>query len=188
MTRGIILPLSYFLVAITYATVRYNIFGDVPWDSFPLFILNKAISLSAIMLLLHMLIRNMSCKEGNRRFCSVFLKVKISLHVLISVVLLGMDYYPKLMADGVLTAFGSISILGGIAAFVLIRDRVKIHNLAMIGLLMAHLFFLGFPGWLTPGQWHGSFPPISLLSFSLLCVIFAMGIFHQDKLVFSSGD
>jgi hypothetical protein len=151
-----------------------------------LFILNKAISLSVIILLLHMLIGNLSCQEWNWRFCSAFLKVKISLHVLISVVLLGMDYYSKLMAGGVLTAFGSISILGGIAAFVLIRERVKIHNLLVIGLLIGHLFFLGFPGWLTPDQWHGSLPPISLLSFSLLCVIFVIGILHPDKLVFSS--
>ncbi len=34
-----------------YAIVRYHIAGTVPWKDFPFFILNKAISLSAFILL-----------------------------------------------------------------------------------------------------------------------------------------
>ena len=33
----------------TYAIVRYHLAGDVPWAHFPLFILNKAVSLAAVL-------------------------------------------------------------------------------------------------------------------------------------------
>lgn len=40
--------LAVFGVALAYAIVRYHLAGDVPWRQFPLFILNKAISLAAV--------------------------------------------------------------------------------------------------------------------------------------------
>ena len=38
-----------FGAALAYAIVRYHIAGDVAWDHFPLFILNKATALAAVM-------------------------------------------------------------------------------------------------------------------------------------------
>jgi hypothetical protein len=35
----------------------------------------------------------------------------------------------------------------------------------------AHLFFMGYSGWLNPGGWHGGLPPISLVAF----VVFLIG-------------
>ena len=39
------------LLSLAYAVVRYHGFGGVPWTDFPMFILNKAISLTAFLLL-----------------------------------------------------------------------------------------------------------------------------------------
>ena len=39
------------LIAIAYAVLRYHIAGDVPWDEFSLFILNKGLCLGAFVLL-----------------------------------------------------------------------------------------------------------------------------------------
>ena len=38
------------LFSISYAILRYNVFGTEPWSSLPFFVMNKAISLSAIIL------------------------------------------------------------------------------------------------------------------------------------------
>ena len=45
---GIVTVTAFF--SISYAILRYNIFGQVPWKDLPFFILNKAISLTAIIL------------------------------------------------------------------------------------------------------------------------------------------
>ena len=38
-----------FGVSLVYAVIRYHFAGDVPWRHFPLFILNKATSLAAVI-------------------------------------------------------------------------------------------------------------------------------------------
>lgn len=38
------------LFSLGYAILRYNIFGSVPWKEIPLYIMNKAISFTAIIL------------------------------------------------------------------------------------------------------------------------------------------
>ncbi len=39
-----------FGASLAYAVIRYHLAGDVPWRHFPLFILNKATSLAAVVL------------------------------------------------------------------------------------------------------------------------------------------
>ena len=39
------------LASVGYAVVRYHIAGDVPWNEFSLFILNKGLCLAAFILL-----------------------------------------------------------------------------------------------------------------------------------------
>jgi len=39
------------ILSLAYAVLRYHIAGPVPWTDFPFFILNKAISLAAFILL-----------------------------------------------------------------------------------------------------------------------------------------
>jgi hypothetical protein len=39
------------ILSIAYAILRYHIFGEVPWKDLPLYVLNKGISLSSLVLL-----------------------------------------------------------------------------------------------------------------------------------------
>jgi len=81
-------------------------------------------------------------------------------------------------------------MLGGILSFVVLwgynmsfqtqlrEDKAFIHFITSRNFLLlsglfglAHLFFMGFKGWLNPSAWPGGLPPISLIGF----VIFTIG-------------
>ena len=49
-SAGSIITLT-LIFGLAYAVLRYHVVGPVPWKDFPFFILNKGISLSAIILL-----------------------------------------------------------------------------------------------------------------------------------------
>jgi hypothetical protein len=44
----------------------------------------------------------------------------------------------------------------------------------------AHLFFIGYQGWLNPGGWHGGLPPISLVAFFFFAVGFVINLIGRD--------
>jgi hypothetical protein len=93
-------------------------------------------------------------------------------------------------SNGTLTALAGLSMLGGVLAFVVLwgynlsfqthlrEDKAFIgfitsRNFLLTAMLLgaAHLFFMGYQGWLKPSGWHGGLPPISLVAF----VFFAAG-------------
>lgn len=110
----------------------------------------------------------------------------ILIHTLISFMLFSSPYYGKFFkSDGTLTGVASLSMLAGILGFVFLwahnlsfqtklsedaafielitSRRVLIWALSLGGL---HLAFMGFSGWLKPGEWHSWLPPISLVAFA----------------------
>ena len=54
----------------------------------------------------------------------------------------------------------------------------KVTLLAMF-MAGAHLFFMGFEGWLTPAGWHGGLPPVSLVGFVFFLVGFIINLFGR---------
>ena len=44
----------------------------------------------------------------------------------------------------------------------------------------AHLFFMGYEGWLKPAGWHGSLPPISLVAFTFFSVGYVINLFGRE--------
>jgi hypothetical protein len=40
----------------------------------------------------------------------------------------------------------------------------------------AHLFFMGYQGWLKPAGWHGGMPPISLVAFTFFVVAYIINL------------
>jgi hypothetical protein len=52
-----------FLGSAIYATARYNVFKGVPWSDWPIYTLNKAFALSALLLLVSSVLRKRSAKE-----------------------------------------------------------------------------------------------------------------------------
>ena len=110
----------------------------------------------------------------------------VFIHALMSFVLLRPSIFAKFFhEDGGLTLLAGLSMLAGILGLVVLwvmnlsfqtylkEDSQLISFLTsrrfMLAALLlgtAHVFFMGYEGWLTPNNWNGGLPPISLVSFA----------------------
>jgi hypothetical protein len=196
------------LLSIGYAIVRYHIAGPVPWKDLPLYTLNKGIALSALIILtlnfslgplrnlgVHVTERLLNVRKslGINGFILVFT------HAIISLLLFKPAIYPKFFhLDNTLTLDGGLSMLGGILSFVflwsykmsfqahlreherLVRS-IRSRNFLLTAMLvfMLHLLFMGYKGWITPSQWHGGLPPISLVSFVFFLIAYVINFFGR---------
>lgn len=152
-----------FVLATAYAVVRYHVFGGVPWSRLPLYTLNKAVAFSAAALF--------AAACFSRGWDAGRIAVWLAtLHVLMSLALLGPSCYPKLYLDGGLNFTGDLALLGGCLAFALcLIPAATVARYAVLAVAAAHVCAIGFTGWLTPRAWPGYMPPITLLS----CLILA---------------
>lgn len=184
-----------FLASLAYAVLRYHIFGPVAWKDFPFFIMNKAISLCAFILLMlnYSLgpLSNLGTKvpEGwlsARKVLGMTGFLLVLIHALMSFMLFKAAVFGKFFSsDGTLTLLAGLSMLAGILAFVVLwginlsfqtklsEDTAFISFITSRRFLLSamllgagHLFFMGYQGWLSPSQWHGGMPPISLVAFA----------------------
>jgi DMSO/TMAO reductase YedYZ heme-binding membrane subunit len=188
------------IFGLAYAVLRYHIAGPVPWKDFPFFILNKGVSLSAFILLTCNFglgpLSNLGVRvpEGwlnARKAMGMTGFLLVLIHALMSFLLFTPAVYGKFFEpDGTLTLLAGLSMLGGILAFVVLwaynlsfqtflrEDRAFIRFITsrkfmLLALLLgaAHLFFMGYEGWIRPAGWHGGLPPVSLVAF----VVFGAG-------------
>jgi hypothetical protein len=190
---------------LAYAMVRYHIVGSVPWKDLPFFILNKGISLSAFIMLgcnfafgpLKNIGINVPGAWLNARKAlgmTGFLLVLI--HALMSFMLFTPAVYAKLFeADGTLTLFAGLSMLGGVLGFVVLwaynlsfqtflrEDHAFIAFITSRKFLLfamlfsgAHLFFMGYHGWMEPAGWQGGLPPISLIAFAFFVAAYVANL------------
>jgi hypothetical protein len=188
------------VLCIAYAILRYHIVGPVSWNEFPFFILNKGISLAALLLLVLNFslgpLKNIGLPVPGswlsaRKSLGMTGFLLVLIHALMSFMLFSPAIYGKLFdADGSLTLFSGLSMLGGVLSFVVLwgynlsfqthlRDDkafiqfITSRTFLLYAMLLSavHLFFMGFEGWLSPAGWHGGLPPISLVAF----VVFAIG-------------
>jgi len=187
-------------VSILYAVVRYNIVGTVLWKDLPIFVMNKGIALSALVLLTFNFslspLKNIGVHISDnwldsRKSMGITGFVFAFIHLFMSVFILNPKYYSIFFIDdGTLSLRGGISLFGGILSFVLlwiynisfkpilkhekkIKEMISSRSFFVYGMLFTgiHLFFMGYTGWTTLSKWQGGLPPISLISF----VIFAFG-------------
>lgn len=196
------------LLSLGYAIMRYHIVGTVPWKDFPFFILNKGISLSAFVLLTFNFgfgpLNNLGVKvpQGwlNARKAlgmSGFLLVLI--HAVMSFMLFNSSVYAKFFQqDGTLTLLAGLSMLGGVLAFVVLwgynlsfqthlrEDKTFIQFITSRKFLLvamtlgaAHVFFMGYEGWLNPSDWQGGIPPISLVAFAFFVTGYVINLFGR---------
>ncbi len=175
-----------FIILLMYAVLRYNIFGDVPWTDIPLFIVNKALSLTTVVLLFSTISRKEKVRKRLKELWkSIF--VLTSIHVFISFLLLDPEYFRNFYSAGTLNLLGYLSISFGISAFIgiIILNSNKIlptknanftisysvrHTIQKVIpiLIVGHLMSTGYKGWLSPMNWHGYLFPISLIAFVLM--------------------
>ena len=171
-----------FILTISYSTIRYNYFGEIPVSDIPTFILNKAIAFSMIIFLfMNFLKHNTKNKEEKNNYWNIF-KTSAIIHLLLSIVLLSESYYPKLYSNDKLTLIGNISIVAGIISIVYLNNKFSTVKYSLLYLIISiHLFFLGFKGWLNIEKWNGKLPPITLICFFILVVIFVISIIRKSK-------
>ena len=176
------------VIALLYSIVRYNIFKNVPWSDFPVFIFNKSIALTIIFLMFYY---RTSISRKNLAVEPVwsFMYVLVFTHMILSLSILEPSYFSKFYMDGHLNLTGSLSILTGVIAFMgfsvmgflklLIKIKVDftIDKWFLSGLkftniffVMAHVFIMGIKGWISPSEWPGYLLPISLVAF-IVCLI-----------------
>ncbi len=177
--RSHIIITLIFLLSFFYAFTRYVILGPVSAVQIPLFIMNKAISLSGLVLIV------MSFTIEGDRISKIRLGETGFLftvaHIVLSLLLINEDYFLKFFDAGEYNLTGGLTLLFGISAFVLllvIRRSFKANlqavltqkyrfllKISLLSFLAAHVAVMGWEGWLTPLNWYGYFPPITLISF-----------------------
>ena len=193
---------------LVYAITRYHLVGPVPWKDFPMFILNKGISLSAFIMLTCNFgfgpLNNLGVKvpEGwlnARKALGMTGFLLVLIHALMSFMLFSPSVYGKFFVeDGTLTMLGGLSMLAGVFAFVVLwgynmtfqtflrEDKAFIQFITsrkfmLFALLLgaAHIFFMGYEGWLNPDGWHGGIPPVSLVAFTFFAVGYVANLFGR---------
>lgn len=193
------------LLSIGYAVLRYHIAGPVPWKDFPFFILNKGIALGAFTLIaLNFSLGPLNNLTGkvpeswlhSRKAVGMTGFLLALIHVLMSFVLFRPAVYAKFFEEnGTLTLLAGISMLGGVLSFVVLwgynlsfqthlsEDKkftqvITSRNFLLMAMLFgaAHLFFMGYKGWLNPSGWHGGLPPISLVGFAFFLVAYVINL------------
>ena len=94
-----------------------------------------------------------------------------------------------------MTLLAGLSMFTGIVAFVVLwgynlsfqthlrEDKAYIKFITSRKFLLsamilgaAHLFFMGYSGWLQPADWHGGLPPISLVAFAIFSIGYVINI------------
>ncbi len=182
-----------FGAALVYAIARYHLVGDVEWRHFPLFILNKATSLAAVVFVAcsYLVGKIFRWHDDDKvlrlvviKFCGLMGFFLAGIHAVFSVSLLSPAYYAKYFdAVGRLNLQGELAVsVGVVALFLLMSPAIttlpmmpkslggqrwkRAQRLGYVALILVvvHLVVLGLKGWLAPKGWHGGLPPISLVA------------------------
>lgn len=194
--RGHIGPiwlLSTFALSLGYAVLRYNVLGGVAWAQLPLFVVNKAISVSAVALIAssYFVARASRGSETERehrqpliRFLGVSGFALAFLHSIMSLALLSPHYFASFFGDGRMNLKGEASVLFGVLALFWLcfpalgsllqmqtGSKVQRRNPAWdastlaLFCVLVHIFVIGSRGWVAPSAWPGSMPPLTMIAF-----------------------
>lgn len=169
--------IGLFLGTLLYAVVRYNVFGDVAWANVPLYVCNKALSWTGLILFGLSVV---SCERADRRGYGTLAVGATTAHVVMSALVLNPVYFAKFYAaSGRMNGVGETSMLAGVAG-AMVLWALFVANMgshgpgaslragwgrAVLVCSGVHVFVMGFAGWLTPWSWPGYLPPITLISF-----------------------
>lgn len=177
-----------------YAVLRYNVFKGVEWAHLPLYVANKALALSAVVLVAasYFLGGRATSPQGDcvRRARSAK-RLGLTgfslaaLHALMSMTLLSPVYFEKLhSADGKLTLAGEAAMLFGVLSLWCLTlpalaslpamnehlgtegwSRMQRMGYWALALNCGHVLAMGASGWLDLAGWPGGLPPITLPAF-----------------------
>ena len=184
--------LVVFGASLGYAVIRYHLVKDVEWVHFPLFILNKATSLAAVIFIACSYLIGKRIKWHNHdpvmrlvvvKFCGLMGFGMAGIHAFFCFCLLRPSYFAKYFAaDGRLNLTGELGVAVGVVALWALASPAiatlpmmpkalggqrwkraqRLGYLALI-LVVVHLVALGLKGWMAPAKWSWM-PPISLFA------------------------
>jgi len=172
--------LGIIIFSYLYAIIRYHYFGNAPVKDFPLYITNKVLAISSVILFVTFILKKNSLIGGLSYIFALG-------HLLISLLILSPVYYKKFFTnDFELNGIANLSLLAGVFSFLglWVYHQIKkgntqykiFSNLSIqyfiLGTLFMHLFFMGFKEWLHPLSWKAYLPPISLIAGILVLVGF----------------
>lgn len=195
-----LISIIVFGLCLAYAIVRYNIVRGVSFDNLPLFIANKAIALSATILIGLSFLFGPLTHVWKGLIPHLYLRKHIgvvgfgvaALHTLMSLTLLDKAYYPRFYTEGgKFNLIGESVLLLGILAF-LIFGVIVITSLPPIEkhmhpgqwklvqrlgylayfFVLLHVTVMGFTGWFRPESWQYGLVSISLIA--ALFIIFVL--------------
>ena len=181
-----------FIVIMIYAFFRYNIGKDIPFEWIPTFIVNKALSMTAISgVATAYILSSLGKFKGVLKPKIVSLKKNFGLagffvavvHVVFSLSQLGPVRYGKLFnEDGMVNPSGELTILLGLFGFICLMFpayaslpeavkqlgpknwlRVQRVGYLTLGLILGHTAAMGAKQWVDPSLWPFYMPPISLI-------------------------
>ena len=174
-----------FSCAALYTCVRYTVFGDVPKEHIPVFLVNKTLSMCSVLCLFMAAVNYAMGKQMSDK-ASFWGKASLQsayVHIILSLAILSKAYYPKFFGEAKLNAMGELIILVGMIAaycfWLLNKSNASIVKRSTLQLLATlfigvHLIVMGFSGWTKVAKWHGSLPPISLVSFAFALIAFIL--------------
>ena len=197
------------VLAIGYSVLRYHVVGPVPWKDFPMFIFNKGLCLAGFLLLTFNFSFGPLASLGApvpqswlsaRKALGMTGFLLVLIHALMSFLLFSPAIYGRFFSpDGSFTLLGGLAMIFGVLGFVFLwgynlsfqtflrEDRAFIQfitsrKVLLFALLLggAHLFFMGYEGWLKPADWHGGLPPISLVAFSFFTLGYVANLFGRE--------
>ena len=175
---------------LAYAIVRYNVFKGVPWEQLPVYVSNKAIALVGLLLLG---LSRVVVDKGRRRGLGLAGAGFVAVHVLLSLMLAGPEYFASLYnASGQMTGAAALSMLAGAlgsGALLWLFHSTKVRRVegqrphaslvpglgrTLLLFTAIHVALIGVRGWFDLSSWPGSLPPITLLSFVITMVLLLM--------------
>lgn len=205
MRSVITISLAVLVITLLYAIIRYNLVRDVPFDNIPLFISNKAIALSATILIgLSFLLGPLARFWPKvvtphlylRKHLGIFGFGLAALHAIASLILLRPSYYPRFFTEeGQLNFIGETTMLFGVLAFLIFTgitltslpgvesrmDQNRWKFIQRLGYLayifvLSHVAIMGFRGWFRPDSWQYGLISISLISAMIIVLVLLMRI------------
>lgn len=181
-----------FVLSLIYATLRYTVFKGTPLDNLPVFVLNKAVSMTALFMLG---LSVLSSVNETRRQSGMMGLALSALHVLLSQAILAPGYFQKLyLTRGEAASFsltGELVVLtGALGLWGLLllgwpkhpasspgwRAALPWIAKAVVALVGLHCLFLGWSGWFSPSAWPGYMPPITLICFVFSVLVLLAGL------------
>lgn len=191
----IVWTLTVLAGTLIYATIRYITFGPFGFNDIPLFILNKSVSWSSVILIL----LSMWQKSEYRKHYFLHIRLLLVIHAGISLILIAPEVYPKFFQNRSISLSGGLAILAGILSFtafffkffiphpkpdepVSLPTKFQISVTALV-LFLLHTAFIGASGWFTPENWNGAMPPITLLAFLAGLIALILTLLRRKELV-----